>query len=41
MGEFSLTWRIIRKLALSVYYEGTFEKITQYHRIYAQVNMGF
>jgi len=41
MGEFSLTWRIIRKLALSVYYEGTFEKINQYHRIYAQVNMGF
>jgi hypothetical protein len=41
MGEFSLTWRIIRKLAFSVYYEGTFEKINQYHRIYAQVNMGF
>jgi hypothetical protein len=41
MGEFSLTWRIIRKLALSVYYEGTFEKVNQFNRIYAQVNWGF
>jgi hypothetical protein len=41
MGEFSLTWRIIRKLALSAYYEGTFEKINTYQRIYAQINWGF
>jgi hypothetical protein len=41
MGEFSLTWRIIHKLLFSVYYEGTFEKLTKYHRIYAQINMGF
>jgi len=41
MGEFSLTWRIIRKLLFSVYYEGTLEKINQYHRIYAQINFGF
>jgi len=41
MGEFSLTWKIIRKLAFSVYYEGTFEKTTQNHRIYAQLNFGF
>jgi hypothetical protein len=41
MGEFSVTWRIIRRLMLSVYYEGTFEKTDTYHRIYAQINMGF
>ena len=41
MGEFSLTWRIIRKLLFSVYYEGTFEKINQFHRLYAQINLGF
>jgi hypothetical protein len=41
MGEFSLTWRIIKKLSLSLYYEGTFEKTNQYQRVYAQVNMGF
>jgi hypothetical protein len=41
MGEFSLTWKIIRKLMLSLYYEGTFEKATQYQRVYAQINLGF
>jgi hypothetical protein len=41
VGEFSLTWRIIRKLSLSVYYEGTFEKVNQYQRIYGQINLGF
>ncbi|MCX6246064.1 MAG: hypothetical protein NTU98_15325 [Bacteroidetes bacterium] len=41
MGEFSLTWRIIRKLSLSAYYEGTFEKINTYQRLYAQINWGF
>ena len=41
MGEFNLTWRIIQKLALSVYYEGTFEKTNQFNRIYAQVNWRF
>jgi|WetSurMetagenome_2_1015567.scaffolds.fasta_scaffold68145_1 hypothetical protein len=41
MGEFSISWRIIRKLLLSVYYEGTFEKADTFHRIYAQINMGF
>ncbi|MCX6247260.1 MAG: hypothetical protein NTW10_05970 [Bacteroidetes bacterium] len=41
MGEFSLTWRIIKKLSLSLYYEGTFEKTNQYQRVYAQINMGF
>ena len=41
MGEFSLTWRIIRKLLFSVYYEGTFDKYSRYHRVYAQLNLGF
>jgi hypothetical protein len=41
VGEFNLTWKILRKLALSVYYEGTFESLDNYQRIYAQVNLGF
>jgi hypothetical protein len=41
MAEFSLTWRIIRKLLFSAYYEGTFEKQDKFHRIYAQIHMGF
>ncbi len=41
MGEFSLSWRIVRKLLFAVYYEGTFEKINQFHRLYAQINLGF
>ncbi len=41
MGEFSLSWRIVRKLLFSVYYEGTFEKTNQVHRLYAQINLGF
>ena len=41
VGGFNLTWKVFRKLALSVYYEGTFETLNRYHRIYAQVNLGF
>jgi hypothetical protein len=41
MGEASLTWRIIRKLALSIYYEGTFEKLYSFNQVYAQMNFGF
>jgi hypothetical protein len=41
IGELNLTWKVIRKLSLSVYYEGTFETLNRYHRIYAQVNLGF
>jgi len=41
LGELSLTWRIIRKLSFSLYYEGTFEKIYQYNRIYARLNFRF
>jgi hypothetical protein len=41
VGEFNLTWKVLRKLALSVYYEGSSETANLYHRIYAQVNWGF
>lgn len=41
MGEFSLSWRIVRKLVLAVYYEGSFEKLVNNHRVYAQINFGF
>jgi len=41
IAELSLTWRIIRKLAFTVYYEGTFEKVNQFNRIYGQLNYRF
>ena len=41
LAEISLTWRIIRKLSFSIYYEGTFEKIYQYNRMYARLNFRF
>lgn len=41
VGEVNLSWRIYKKIALSVYYEGTFEPDTQFNRIYAQFNLGF
>ena len=41
IGEASLTWRIYKRIAFSVYYEGTFEKEHQYNRIYGQLNLGF
>lgn len=39
IGEIDLTWRLIRKLSFSVYYEGTFEKEITFNRIYA--NLGY
>jgi len=41
LAELSLTWRIIRKLSFSVYYEGTFEKNYQYNRLHARLNFRF
>jgi hypothetical protein len=38
VAEAELTWRIIRKLFISAYYEGTFEKPYNFTRIYAQLN---
>ena len=34
IAEINLMWRIMKKLSLSVYYEGTFENINSYNRIY-------
>jgi hypothetical protein len=41
VGELNVTWRIFRKISVSVYYEGTFEKQNQYNRLYAQLHLGF
>ncbi|MBE0646592.1 MAG: hypothetical protein IH596_02290 [Bacteroidales bacterium] len=41
VAEVSMTWRIIRKLAFTLYYEGTFEKVNQFNRIYGQLNFRF
>jgi hypothetical protein len=41
VGEVNLTWRIYKRIALSAYYEGTFENVNQFNRIYAQLNYGF
>ncbi|MCK9424262.1 MAG: hypothetical protein M0Q38_16875 [Bacteroidales bacterium] len=41
VGEFNLTWRIYKRISLSLYYEGTFENTNQYNRIYAQLHLGF
>jgi hypothetical protein len=41
LAEISLTWRIYRKIACSVYYEGTFEASNQYNRVYGQLQFGF
>ena len=41
VGELNLTWRIFKKISMSLYYEGTFQKIINYNRIYAQLNLGF
>lgn len=41
VGELDLTWRIIKKLSLSVYYEGTFETSVTFNRIYTNVSYRF
>jgi hypothetical protein len=41
VGELNLTWRIIKKLSCSLYFEGTFEKEFQYQRLYVQVTQRF
>jgi len=41
VGEFNFTWRIYKRISVSLYYEGTFEKINSYNRIYGQLNLGF
>ncbi len=41
IGEANLTWRVYKRISFSVYYEGTFEKVNQFNRIYGQLNWGF
>ncbi|MEZ5082328.1 MAG: hypothetical protein R2750_02570 [Bacteroidales bacterium] len=40
-GELNLSWRIYKKLSLSIYYEGTFEKEQTFNRIYANLSFRF
>jgi hypothetical protein len=39
IGEINISWRMVKKLSLSVYYEGTFEKEVTFSRFYA--NLGY
>jgi hypothetical protein len=41
MAEASLNWIIYKKLSLSLNYEGTFEKINQFNRLYINVTQRF
>jgi len=41
VGEINLTWRIYKKLSMSVYYEGSFEKEINYNRIYLNITQRF
>ena len=41
VGEANLSWMIYRKLSLSVYYEGSFEKELTHHRIYLNISQRF
>jgi len=39
VGEVNITWRIVRRLAFSLFYEGTFQEVDQFNRIYAQLQI--
>ena len=41
VGEASLSWKVYKKLSLSVYYEGTFEKEVPYQRLYINITQRF
>jgi len=41
MAELNLTWRIMKKLSLSANFEGTFEKSSNYDRIYVNLTQRF
>ena len=41
VGEANLSLMVYRKLSLSVFYEGTFEKAVPYHRIYINISHRF
>jgi hypothetical protein len=41
MGELNLTWRILKKLSCSLYYEGTFENTVNFNRVYISLTQRF
>ena len=41
VGEINLTWKIYKKLSMSVYYEGSFEKEFSYNRLYLNITQRF
>jgi hypothetical protein len=41
VGEIDITWRIVKKLSFSVFYEGTFETAVTFNRIYANLSYRF
>jgi len=41
MGEMNMTWRIMKKLSLGIYYEGTFGKPYIFNRVYANLTQRF
>jgi hypothetical protein len=41
MAEVNFMWRIMKKLSCSVYYEGTFEKMNNFNRIYVNLTQRF
>jgi hypothetical protein len=41
IGEASISWKIYKKLSASVYYEGTFESVNNFNRVYVSLNQRF
>ena len=41
MADLNITWRILKKLSFSVYYEGTFEKSNLFNRVYINLTQRF
>jgi hypothetical protein len=41
MGEINMNVQLTRKLSGGIYYEGTFESASNYHRIYATLSQRF
>jgi hypothetical protein len=41
IGELNFSWQIARKMFMSLYYEGTFEKQDKYNRLYLQIRKRF
>ena len=39
--EMNLSWQIAKKMSFAFYYEGTFEQVNQFNRIYLQIRKRF